>query len=51
MRVRFVAAPERKYFTWMGGSILGSLETFPQMVITHEEYKESGAGIVHRKCL
>jgi actin len=51
MKIRVVAPPERKYATWIGGSMLASLATFPQMVITYEEYNEAGPGFVHRKCL
>jgi actin len=51
MRVRVVAPPDRKYAAWIGGSILASLATFPQMVISHEEYNDRGLRIVHRKCL
>ena len=50
MKVKVVAPEERKYAVWVGGSILASLTTFPQMVITKEEYAESGPGIVNRKC-
>ena len=50
MKVKVIAPPERKYAVWIGGSILASLATFPQMVITHEEYNEAGPSIVHRKC-
>ena len=50
MKVKVIAPPERKYAVWIGGSILASLTTFPQMVITHEEYNEAGPSIVHRKC-
>ncbi|XP_073119054.1 actin-2-like [Henckelia pumila] len=50
MRIKVVAPPERKYSVWIGGSILASLSTFQQMWITKEEYDESGAAIVHRKC-
>ncbi|KAJ6514705.1 actin 2 [Mycena vulgaris] len=39
IKVRIVAPPERKYSVWIGGSIL-----LPQ----HQEYDESGPGIVHR---
>ena len=49
MKVKIVAPPERKYAVWVGGSILASLATFPQMVITKEEFDEAGAQIVHRK--
>lgn len=50
MKVKVVAPSERKYAVWIGGSILSSLATFPQMVIIHEEYNDSGPRIVHRKC-
>jgi actin len=50
MKVKVVAPEERKYAVWVGGSILASLSTFPQMVITKDEYSESGPSIVHRKC-
>ena len=50
MKVKIVAPEERKYAVWVGGSILSSLTTFPQMVITKEEYDEAGPSIVHRKC-
>merc|ERR1719191_2068105 len=51
MRIKVVAPPERKYSTWIGGSILASLSTFQSMWITKEEYDESGPKVVHRKCL
>jgi actin len=50
MKIKFVAGPERKYPVWIGGSILASLSTFPQMVITDEEYSECGPNIVDREC-
>jgi actin len=50
MKVKVVAPPERKYAAWIGGSILASLWTFQQMIITREEYNDTGPGIVHRKC-
>jgi actin len=50
MKVNVFAPPERKYAAWIGGSILACLATFPQMVITREEYNDAGPGIVHRKC-
>ena len=39
-----------KYCTWVGGSILASLSSFPKMWITKQEYDEFGPSIVHRKC-
>ena len=50
MKIKIIAPPERKYSTWIGGSILASLSTFQQMWITKQEYDESGPSIVHRKC-
>ena len=50
MKCRVVAAPERKYSAWIGGSILASLSTFQQMWISKEEYDESGPAIVNLKC-
>eukprot|EP01083_Nonionella_stella_P083226 230028_1 len=50
MKVKIVAPPERKYSTWIGGSILSSLSTFQQMWISKSEYDEAGPSIVHRKC-
>ncbi|KAL9969357.1 hypothetical protein ACROYT_G021562 [Oculina patagonica] len=50
MKIKIIAPPERKYFAWIGGSILASLSTFEQMWISKQEYDESGPSIVHRKC-
>lgn len=50
-KVRIVAPPERKYSTWIGGSIIGSLSTFQQMWISKQEYAENGPNIVNRKCV
>jgi len=49
-RIQVIAARERRYSVWIGGSILASLSTFQQMWISREEYEESGPSIVHRKC-
>eukprot|EP01084_Bolivina_argentea_P170279 295070_1 len=50
MQIKVYAPPERKYLTWIGGSILCSLSTFEDMWITKDEYPGSGPSIVHRKC-
>tara|TARA_R110002050_G_scaffold245919_1_gene383594 strand:- start:345 stop:1502 length:1158 start_codon:yes stop_codon:yes gene_type:complete len=50
MRINVVAPPDRKYKVWIGGSILASLSTFPQIWISRQEYDESGPEVVHRKC-
>jgi len=48
--VKIIAPPERKYSAWIGGSIVASLSTFANNVISKEEYDETGPTIVHRKC-
>jgi len=49
MKVKVIAKPERKNAVWIGGSVLGSLDAFPMMMIDKAEYKEEGIQIVHRK--
>ncbi|MBN3292142.1 ACTY protein, partial [Polypterus senegalus] len=45
-----ISAPqERLYSTWIGGSILASLDTFKKMWVSKKEYEEDGARAVHRK--
>ena len=51
VEVKIIAPPERKYSTWIGGSILASLSTFEEMWITKDEYDECGPCIVHQKCV
>jgi actin-related protein len=51
MKTKIIAAPERKYSVWIGGSILGSLSTFGQMWISKQEYDECGPSIVQRYLL
>lgn len=50
MKVKIYAPPERKYSTWIGGSILAGLSTFKKMWVTSEEYHEN-PDIVHVKCM
>jgi centractin len=49
-KLRITAPPERKYSTWMGGSILASLPTFRRLWVSKAEYDEEGFAVVHRKC-
>jgi actin-related protein 4 len=52
-RVRITApgnTAERKFASWIGGSILASLGTFHQMWISKKEYDEHGSGIVEKRC-
>lgn len=36
---------------WTGGSILASLDTFPEFCITLAEWKEEGESVLQRKCI
>lgn len=47
---KIVAAPERKFYAWIGGSIVSSLSTFQSWWVTKQEYEEFGPDIVNRKC-
>lgn len=52
-RVRISAAghtSERRFGSWIGGSILASLGTFHQMWISKKEYDEHGPNIVEKRC-
>ncbi|CAN8101458.1 unnamed protein product [Discula destructiva] len=52
-KVRISAAgltSERRFGSWVGGSILGSLGSFHQMWISRKEYEENGANIVEKRC-
>ncbi len=50
-KIRIIASPLRKYSTWIGGSILASLDMFAARSVTKAEYLEAGPSIIHRKCL
>ena len=44
--IKVVAPPERKYSTWIGGSILAGLEGFRECCISKKEYDEVGPSVV-----
>jgi len=53
MKLKLINSPiaaERKYSSWIGGSILASLGTFHQLWISNQEYEEGGKGCVEKKC-
>jgi len=50
MKIKISAPPERKYSTWMGGSILASLTTFKKMWVSASEYEEDGFNAIFKKC-
>jgi hypothetical protein len=39
MRIKIFAPPERKYSTWIGGSILAGLSTFKKVRVAYEAWK------------
>ncbi len=49
-KIKIYAPPERKYSTWIGGSILAGLSTFKRMWISYAEWQEN-PDIIHTKCL
>ncbi|KAF8640926.1 hypothetical protein AX17_000573 [Amanita inopinata Kibby_2008] len=48
VKIKIYAPPERKYSTWIGGSILAGLSTFKKMWVSAEEYQED-PDIIHKK--
>jgi hypothetical protein len=48
IKIKIYAPPERKYSTWIGGSILANLATFKKMWVSAEEYQED-PDIIHKK--
>ncbi|XP_030839689.1 actin CyI, cytoplasmic-like [Strongylocentrotus purpuratus] len=49
-KVKVNAWPERKYFVWIGGSMIASSSIFQQMWFTKKEYDEHGPSVVHKTC-
>lgn len=48
--VSVICDSQRKYAAWVGGSMLGSLPTIKDILITKEEYDEDRENIVARRC-
>ncbi|MCJ1273877.1 Actin-like protein [Puttea exsequens] len=48
MRIKIFAPPERKYSTWIGGSILAGLSTFRKMWVNIDDWHEN-PDIIHTK--
>lgn len=50
-QIEVVSNKERMYSSWIGGSIIGNMDTFQYLCISRKEYEESGSGskIVHDK--
>jgi len=49
IKIRISAPQERLYSTWIGGSILASLDTFKKMWVSKREYEDEGVRAIHRK--
>ncbi|XP_048208260.1 beta-centractin isoform X2 [Perognathus longimembris pacificus] len=49
VKIKISAPQERLYSTWIGGSILASLDTFKKMWVSKKEYEEDGSRAIHRK--
>ena len=41
---------DRRFSSWVGGSILSSLGSFQQMWMSRQEFEEHGAIMIERKC-
>jgi len=50
-KIRISAPQERLYATWIGGSILASLDNFKRIWVTKKEWESEGARALHRKTL
>eukprot|EP00842_Homolaphlyctis_polyrhiza_P001598 jgi/Hompol1/2439/HPOL_002944-RA len=50
MKIRIYSPPERKYSTWIGGSILASLSTFKKMWVSADQYQED-PDIIHKRLM
>lgn len=49
-KIKIYAPPERKYSTWIGGSILAGLSTFKKMWVSVDEWHENPE-VIHTKCM
>ena len=47
--LNFIILNNRNYTTWIGASIVGSLDLFSQMALSIDEYKEIGEDIIKKK--
>jgi len=49
VKVRILAPQERLYSTWIGGSILASLDTFRKIWVSKQAYESQGKQIISKK--
>lgn len=50
VKVKISQPDDMTYSVFAGGSILASLSTFPETLISQDEYEEVGPAVVHRVC-
>jgi len=48
--VQVVTDSQRKYSAWVGGSMLGSIPTIKDVLITKEDYEADKDGVVSKRC-
>lgn len=49
IRTKIIATDYCDISAWIGGSIMASLSTFPNIAVSSEEYKENGKDIINQK--
>ena len=49
IKIKINSPKERLYSTWIGGSILASLDTFKKMWVSKRDYESEGVKVLHRK--
>ena len=49
IKIKISAPQVRLYSTWIGGSILASLDTFKRMWVSRKEFEEEGPRVLHRR--
>eukprot|EP00116_Pleurobrachia_bachei_P008982 sb/3469244/ len=48
LKINAIAAPEREFSSWIGGSVVGSLSCYQSARISKEMYEEGGPSIIYR---
>lgn len=48
-KININASPERKFYPWIGGSIVSNLSTSEQIFVKKENYEEEGIQIIEKK--
>ena len=51
MKINISTHPGRQYLAWIGGSVMGSLSTFPEMCTSKQDYGDPGPTVIHHRCL